>query len=296
MSSPWYRSRPRWASRTAPSPTCALALGGVGTKPWRARRAERSLLGQPAGASQLRRGRRPGAGRGQAETAERVQGRARAAGDRPGADDTDERRRAMSGVIGQAVSRIDGPAKVTGSAHYSGEIALPGLAYAEIVGAGVASGRITSIDTAQAERRRGRGRDPDSPQHAEGEQRAATAVPGWRPGTRRDVLPDAGRRGALCRPAGRDRGGRQSRAGSARRDAGAGQLRRDPVRYHNRPGPRRRLRTGENLRRPHAGADAARERRGRVRGRGPAHRRAVPVRGQPSQPDRGADHHGGLGW
>ena len=25
-----------------------LALGGVGTKPWRARRAERSLLGQPA--------------------------------------------------------------------------------------------------------------------------------------------------------------------------------------------------------------------------------------------------------
>ncbi len=28
-----------------------LALGGVGTKPWRARRAERSLLGQPAGAT-----------------------------------------------------------------------------------------------------------------------------------------------------------------------------------------------------------------------------------------------------
>jgi xanthine dehydrogenase YagS FAD-binding subunit len=26
-----------------------LALGGVGTKPWRARRAEASLLGQPAG-------------------------------------------------------------------------------------------------------------------------------------------------------------------------------------------------------------------------------------------------------
>jgi xanthine dehydrogenase YagS FAD-binding subunit len=28
-----------------------LALGGVGTKPWRARRAERSLLGEPAGAA-----------------------------------------------------------------------------------------------------------------------------------------------------------------------------------------------------------------------------------------------------
>ena len=58
----------------------------------------------------------------------------------------------MSGAIGQEVSRVDGPAKVTGSARYSGEITLPGLAYAEIVGAGVASGRITSIDTAQAER------------------------------------------------------------------------------------------------------------------------------------------------
>jgi xanthine dehydrogenase YagR molybdenum-binding subunit len=58
----------------------------------------------------------------------------------------------MSAAIGQEVSRVDGPAKVTGSAKYSGEIALPDLAYAEIVSAGVASGRITSIDTTQAER------------------------------------------------------------------------------------------------------------------------------------------------
>jgi xanthine dehydrogenase YagR molybdenum-binding subunit len=57
----------------------------------------------------------------------------------------------MSGVIGQEVTRVEGPAKVTGSARYSGEIALPGLAHAAIVGAGVASGRITAIDTAQAE-------------------------------------------------------------------------------------------------------------------------------------------------
>jgi xanthine dehydrogenase YagR molybdenum-binding subunit len=32
----------------------------------------------------------------------------------------------MSGAIGQEVSRVDGPAKVTGAARYSGEIALPG--------------------------------------------------------------------------------------------------------------------------------------------------------------------------
>jgi xanthine dehydrogenase YagR molybdenum-binding subunit len=61
----------------------------------------------------------------------------------------------MSGVIGQEVSRVDGPVKVRGSARYSGEIPLPDLAYAEIVGAGVASGRITSIDTSMAERAEG---------------------------------------------------------------------------------------------------------------------------------------------
>jgi xanthine dehydrogenase YagR molybdenum-binding subunit len=58
----------------------------------------------------------------------------------------------MSGYIGQDVPRVEGPQKVTGSARYSGEIALPDLAYAEIVGATVASGRITSIDTTAAER------------------------------------------------------------------------------------------------------------------------------------------------
>src|SRR5580698_3461075 len=61
----------------------------------------------------------------------------------------------MSGFIGQDVRRVDGPAKVSGSARYSGEIALPDLAYAQIVGAGIASGRITSIDTADAERAEG---------------------------------------------------------------------------------------------------------------------------------------------
>ena len=58
----------------------------------------------------------------------------------------------MSGYIGQDVPRVEGPAKVTGSARYSGEITLPDLAYAEIVGATVASGQVTSINTTAAER------------------------------------------------------------------------------------------------------------------------------------------------
>ena len=58
----------------------------------------------------------------------------------------------MSGYIGQDVPRVEGPAKVTGSARYSGEITLPDLAYAEIVGATVASGQVASINTTAAER------------------------------------------------------------------------------------------------------------------------------------------------
>ena len=58
----------------------------------------------------------------------------------------------MTGAIGQRIDRVDGRAKVTGSAHYSAEIPLPDLAYAELIGATVASGRIISIDTTQAER------------------------------------------------------------------------------------------------------------------------------------------------
>jgi len=58
----------------------------------------------------------------------------------------------MTGAIGQEITRVEGPSKVTGSAQYSGEIVLPDLAYAEIVGASIASGRVTAIDTAAAER------------------------------------------------------------------------------------------------------------------------------------------------
>jgi xanthine dehydrogenase YagR molybdenum-binding subunit len=61
----------------------------------------------------------------------------------------------MSGAIGQEISRVDGPAKVRGGARYSGEIALPDLAYAAIAGASVASGRVVSIDTTEAERAEG---------------------------------------------------------------------------------------------------------------------------------------------
>lgn len=59
--------------------------------------------------------------------------------------------RGEQGVLGQPLDRIDGPAKVTGAALYAYEHAPAGTAYAAIVGAPVARGRVTRIDTAAAE-------------------------------------------------------------------------------------------------------------------------------------------------
>jgi xanthine dehydrogenase YagR molybdenum-binding subunit len=52
--------------------------------------------------------------------------------------------------IGQPVSRVDGPLKVTGRATYSAEFRQSNLAHAAAVRSTVASGRITSVDTTAA--------------------------------------------------------------------------------------------------------------------------------------------------
>ncbi len=53
--------------------------------------------------------------------------------------------------VGSPRSRIDGPAKVTGLAKYAGEFAAPDLAYGFVVSSSIAKGRITGIDSAEAE-------------------------------------------------------------------------------------------------------------------------------------------------
>jgi xanthine dehydrogenase YagR molybdenum-binding subunit len=58
--------------------------------------------------------------------------------------------RPMNAYIGASTSRIDGVAKVTGAAKYAGEFNVPGLAHASMVGATIAKGRITRIDTSAA--------------------------------------------------------------------------------------------------------------------------------------------------
>jgi xanthine dehydrogenase YagR molybdenum-binding subunit len=61
----------------------------------------------------------------------------------------------MSPVIGQSITRVDGRAKVTGAGRYSAEIVLDTMAYAVLVGADVPSGRISVIDTNEAEQAEG---------------------------------------------------------------------------------------------------------------------------------------------
>ncbi len=52
--------------------------------------------------------------------------------------------------IGKAVSRIDGPAKVTGGARYAAEFPAQGLTHGVVVSSTIARGKITRIDAAAA--------------------------------------------------------------------------------------------------------------------------------------------------
>src|ERR687886_339909 len=52
--------------------------------------------------------------------------------------------------VGRSIARLDGPAKTAGQARFSAEHFYPDLAYAALVYATIARGRIVSIDTASA--------------------------------------------------------------------------------------------------------------------------------------------------
>jgi xanthine dehydrogenase YagR molybdenum-binding subunit len=56
----------------------------------------------------------------------------------------------MARYIGTATSRVDGHAKVTGTAKYAGEFGAPDLAYGNLVTSTIAKGRLVSIDISGA--------------------------------------------------------------------------------------------------------------------------------------------------
>ena len=52
----------------------------------------------------------------------------------------------MTAAVGRPVPRVDGTAKVTGTARYTAEIPLPGLVHAALVGATIHSGRVLDVE------------------------------------------------------------------------------------------------------------------------------------------------------
>jgi xanthine dehydrogenase YagR molybdenum-binding subunit len=57
--------------------------------------------------------------------------------------------------IGRSTPRVDGPAKVTGTAQYTSDFHFPGMLYAVPVEATIGNGRVVKLDTAAAETMRG---------------------------------------------------------------------------------------------------------------------------------------------
>ena len=56
---------------------------------------------------------------------------------------------------GRPVTRVDGRAKVTGQARYAADHPIEGLVHGVLVCSTVARGRVTGIDTAEAQREAG---------------------------------------------------------------------------------------------------------------------------------------------
>src|SRR3954464_3753004 len=69
----------------------------------------------------------------------------------PGGDPDPLARPHRHGHVGQPLSRVDGPLKVTGAAPFAAEFPIAGMVYASIAHSTIARGRIARLDTAAAE-------------------------------------------------------------------------------------------------------------------------------------------------
>ena len=93
-----------------------VALGGVGTKPWRVPRVEAALAGASLDPAALRRAAALAAQGAQGPRAQRLQDRTHAARHRACRGNR-RSSRMTTAFIGQPVSRVDGRQKVTGGGH-----------------------------------------------------------------------------------------------------------------------------------------------------------------------------------
>jgi hypothetical protein len=130
-----------------------VALGGVGTKPWRVPEVEAALAGKSLDPAALRvaaaLAARGAQGHGHNDFKIELMQRHRACDRNRGSP------RMTTAVIGKPISRVDGRQKVTGTASYAAEFEVPGVAHAVVVRSTIPNGRIASIDNASAERSSG---------------------------------------------------------------------------------------------------------------------------------------------
>ena len=143
-----------------------IALGGVGTKPWRSPEAEAALVDQPANEANFRKAAEAALrdAKPQSENGFKIELAKRCLTHAPedGSDHLTVHRGIEScqwhkqikrhSPIGRNTPRVDGPLKVTGRAQYTSDFHFPGMLYAVPVEAKIANGRIEKFDSAAAEK------------------------------------------------------------------------------------------------------------------------------------------------
>jgi xanthine dehydrogenase YagS FAD-binding subunit len=139
-----------------------IALGGVGTKPWRSREAEAALGSLPLPTFARRQKRQCATPSRRAKTSSRSswpsgasrtpckwQRRADSA-ERTNMPKTQEA--PFGSPVGRDTPRVEGPRKVSGVAEYTSDFHFPGMLYAVPVEATIANGRVVKVDTTAAEK------------------------------------------------------------------------------------------------------------------------------------------------
>ena len=150
-----------------------IALGGVGTKPWRSTEAEAELTDQPANEADFPESSRRRVARRKAAKPKRLQGRAGQALPRACFETRDAARltschqETTASPIGRDTPRVDGPLKVTGTAQYASDFHFPGLLYAVPVEATIANGEDHEARHRRRRKDARRPRDSSSSKHRE---------------------------------------------------------------------------------------------------------------------------------
>ena len=267
--------------------TARIALGGVGTVPWRARAAEDGAARRTGQRRDLpRRGRGSGA-RPVHRARHRVQSRAGQTDARAGPAHRD-RGDAMTTIeparlVGPGIDRVDGPAEGDRLR------AIPGRFQLSQYGARRARARHGRRRADPPDRGRGRrGRTGRAGRHHPSQRPASWPRP-RHPAVAAAACAAAGRPDPALRPVHRHGGGRDGRAGGRR-----GSPHRDRLRAGRAPaGPRRP--PGGGAHQPVGAGCAPRRRGGRAGGRRRHDRGDLHHAGRDQQPDGAVRHGRGLG-